>query len=172
VKSLPFSFFRSDNENPKKVAATTPSVEATAADEPSLQETAPVAKSSKAPVKKVVSTRGSKRLKKSTDAGASLETHQSTSSSNDVRVDPGIFAFVPSVIFILTCFSGQILMKKFITLGTECVEYLKDTRASQGNLLSYILLVSSASLCFFIQLYFPFFELQMLWRQLMLAFLL
>jgi hypothetical protein len=63
AKSLPFSFLRSDNENPKKDAATAPSVEATAADEPSLQETAPVAKSSKAHVKKVVSTRGSKRLK-------------------------------------------------------------------------------------------------------------
>jgi hypothetical protein len=48
--------------------------------------------SPKAPVKKVVSTRGSKRLKKSTDVGASLDTHRSTSSSDDVRVDPGIFA--------------------------------------------------------------------------------
>jgi hypothetical protein len=36
------------------------------------------------------------------DAGASLETHQSTSSSGDVRVDTGIFAFVSCVIFILT----------------------------------------------------------------------
>jgi hypothetical protein len=44
----------------------------------------------------------------------------------------------------------QILMKKFVTLGTECVEYLKATRASEGNLLSYILLISSAFPCFFI----------------------
>jgi hypothetical protein len=99
-----FSFLRSDNENPKKDADTTPSVEAMAADEPSLQEPAPVAKSSKAPVKKVVSTRGSKHLNKSTDVGASLETHRSMSSSDDVRVDPGIFAFVPCMIFILVCF--------------------------------------------------------------------
>jgi hypothetical protein len=41
-------------------------------------------------------------------------------------------------------------MKKFVTLGTECVEYLKDARASEGSLLSYTLLVSSAILCFFI----------------------
>jgi hypothetical protein len=34
-------------------------------------------------------------------------------------------------------------MKKFVTLGTECVKYLKATRASEGNLLSYILLVLS-----------------------------
>jgi hypothetical protein len=93
AKSLPFSFLRSDNENPKKDATTTPSVEAMAVDEPSLQETALVAKSSKAPVEKVLSTRGSKRLKKSTDAGASLEIHRSTSSSDDVHLDPGTFAF-------------------------------------------------------------------------------
>jgi hypothetical protein len=48
-------------------------------------------------------------------------------------------------------------MKKFVTLGTECVEYLKATRDSEGNLLSYILLVSSAFLCFFIRLSLPFF---------------
>jgi hypothetical protein len=70
-----------------------------AADKPSMQEVEPVMKypkalkASKAPVKKVVATRGSKRLKKSIDAGASLEIHQSTSSSNDVRVDPSIFYF-------------------------------------------------------------------------------
>jgi hypothetical protein len=52
--------------------------------------------------------------------------------------------------FLLTPFSEQILMKKFVTLGTECVEHLKATRASQGNLLSCVLLVSSAFLCFFI----------------------
>jgi hypothetical protein len=60
-------------------------------------------KASKAPIKKPVATHGSKHLKKSTDAGASLEIHQPTGSSGDVRVDPGIFAFVPCVIFILTC---------------------------------------------------------------------
>jgi hypothetical protein len=30
-------------------------------------------------------------------------------------------------------------MKKFISLGTECVEFLKTSRASQANLLSYVL---------------------------------
>jgi hypothetical protein len=63
-----------------------------AADEPSLQEAALVVKSPKAPVKRVASTRGSKCLKKSIDAGASLDTHQSTSSSDDVCIGPGIFA--------------------------------------------------------------------------------
>jgi hypothetical protein len=37
-------------------------------------------------------------------------------------------------------------MKKFIALGTKYVEYLKATRASEGNILSYILLVLSAFL--------------------------
>jgi hypothetical protein len=87
-----FCFLHSDNENPKKDAAPTPFVEATAANEPSLQEAAPVMKSPKAPVKRVASTRGSKCLKKSRDAAASLDAHRSTSSSDDVRIDPGIFA--------------------------------------------------------------------------------
>jgi hypothetical protein len=97
----------SDNEDPKSDAATAPSAETMATDEPSVQEVEPVMKSPKAPkapIKKVIVTRGSKHLKKSTDAGASLEIHQSTSFSDDVRVDPGIFAVVPCVIFILTCF--------------------------------------------------------------------
>jgi hypothetical protein len=104
VKSLAFCFLRSDNEDPKRDAATAPSAETMAANEPSLQEVDLVVKSPKAPIKKVISTRGSKRLKQSTDAGVSLETHRSMSSSDDVRVDPVIFAFVPCVSFILTCF--------------------------------------------------------------------
>jgi hypothetical protein len=59
-------------------------------------------KAPRAPVKKFVATRGSKHLKKSTNAGASLENHQSTSSSGDVGVDTGMFSFVSCVIFILT----------------------------------------------------------------------
>jgi hypothetical protein len=96
AKALAFCFLCSDNEDPKRGATTGPSAETRAADEPSVQEVEPVVKSSKAPkaqkapVKKVVVTRGSKRLKKSTDAGASLEIHQSTSSFDDVCANPGI----------------------------------------------------------------------------------
>jgi hypothetical protein len=90
VKSLAFCLLCSDNEDPKRDAATAPSAETMATDEPSVQEVEPVVKSPKAPVKKVIVTRGSKRLKKSTDASASLEIHQSTSSSDDVHVDPSI----------------------------------------------------------------------------------
>jgi hypothetical protein len=120
VKSLAFCFLHSDNEDPKRDVATAPSAETMAANEPSLQEVDPVVKSPKAPkapVKKVVATRGSKRLKKSTDAGASLETHRSTSSSDDVRVDTGSFAFVSCVIFILTCFFWTDLDKEICHFG-------------------------------------------------------
>jgi hypothetical protein len=103
------AFLCSDNKDPKRDATTAPSAKTRVADEPSVQEVDPVVKSSKAPkvskapIKKPIATRGSKHLKKLTDTGVSLEIHQSTSYSDDMRVDPGIFAFVPCVIFILTC---------------------------------------------------------------------
>jgi hypothetical protein len=50
----------------------------------------------------------------------------------------------------------QVLMKKFVTLGTECAEYLKAARASKGDLLFYALLRLRSFLCFFIILTFPF----------------
>jgi hypothetical protein len=87
-----FRFLYSDNEDPKRDAATAPSAEAVAADEPSLQEANPVVKSPKAPVKRVAPTHGSKRVMRLTDAGASLDTHRSTSSSEDVRDTLDIFA--------------------------------------------------------------------------------
>jgi hypothetical protein len=59
VWSLPFVSFTATTRT--KDAATAPSTEAMAADEPSLQEAAPVVTSPKAPVKRVASTRGSKR---------------------------------------------------------------------------------------------------------------
>jgi hypothetical protein len=46
--------------------------------------------------------------------------------------------------------SGQILMKKFVTLGTECVEYLKATMASEGNPFPHTLLIFRAFLFCFI----------------------
>jgi hypothetical protein len=95
VKALVFYFLCSDNEDPKRDATTAPSSDIRTADESSMQEVEPVVKSSKTPkaskalAKKPVATCGSKRLKKSTDAGVSLEIHQSTSSSDNVFVGPG-----------------------------------------------------------------------------------
>jgi hypothetical protein len=86
--------FLSDEENPKRFAVVAPITDTPIVDKPPSQEVDPAAKSSKAPrkpVKKVVAVRSSKRVKKSSDVGASLEAHQSTSSSDDVREFSGIF---------------------------------------------------------------------------------
>jgi hypothetical protein len=99
-------------------------------------------------MKKVVTVHTSKRLKKSYDAGATLEAHQSTSSSDDVREHTGIFTStlrVDTHVF----FSGQNLMKKVVALGNECVEYLKAAKASEGKVLFLYLLVLYAFLLLF-----------------------
>jgi hypothetical protein len=86
--------FFSDEENPKRFAAAAPITDTPIFDEPPSQEVDPAAKSSKAlrkPVKKVVAVCSSKCVKKSSDAGASLEAHQSTSSSDDVHEYTGTF---------------------------------------------------------------------------------
>jgi hypothetical protein len=86
--------FLSDEENPKRFAAAAPITDTPVVDEPLSQEVDPAAKSSKAPrkpVKKVVAVRSSKRVKKLSDAGASLKAHQFISSSDDVHEITGIF---------------------------------------------------------------------------------
>jgi hypothetical protein len=93
--TLSVALFLSDEENPKRFAAAAPITDTPVVDEPPSQEVDPAAKSSKAPrkpVKKVVDVHSSKRMKKSSDAGASLEAHQSTSSSDNVREYTGTFA--------------------------------------------------------------------------------
>jgi biopolymer transport protein ExbB/TolQ len=49
-------------------------------------------------------------------------------------------------------------MKKFISLGTECVDFLKATRASQGNFFA-MMCILSVSFCFSLILYSTFFSL-------------
>jgi hypothetical protein len=161
VKSLSFGFLCSDDEDPKRDAATAPSVENITAHEPPAQEVEPAAKSPKAPrapIKKVPVARSTKRSKKSKGTDISLELHESRSSPNDVRGDLSPFAFCSlrdRCAYVV--FPWQILMKKFVTLGTECAEYLKVAKASEGSLLSFPLLVLSTFLCFFIILIFPIF---------------
>jgi hypothetical protein len=96
--ALSFASFLSEEENPKRFAGTAPATDTPTIDEPPSQEVDPAAvKSPKAPrvsIKKIVAVRSSKRVKKSSDAGASLEAHRSTSSSDDVHVDIGIFASI------------------------------------------------------------------------------
>jgi hypothetical protein len=93
---LSFAPFLSDEENPNRFAVAAPITDTPVVDEPPSQEVDPAAKSPKAPrkpVKKVVVVCSSKRVKKLSDAGASLEAHQSTSSSDNVREYTGIFTF-------------------------------------------------------------------------------
>jgi hypothetical protein len=76
--TLPIALFLSDEEDPKRFAAATPITDTPVVDEPPPQELGLAAKSSKAsrkPIKKVVVVRSSSRVKKSSDAGASLEAH-------------------------------------------------------------------------------------------------
>jgi hypothetical protein len=127
------------------------------------QEVEPTAKSPKAPrasVKKVPVARGTKRSKNSKETDISLEPHESRSSPDDVRGDFSLVAFCSlRDPYAYVLFPWQILMKKFITLGTECAEYLKFTKASEGSLFAFTLLISSTFLCFFIILIFPYFLL-------------
>jgi hypothetical protein len=85
--TLSFSPFLSDKDNPKRFAAAAPVTDTLVINEPPPREVDPAAKPQKAsknPTKKVVSVRSSGRLKKASDAGATLEAHQSTSSFHDV----------------------------------------------------------------------------------------
>jgi hypothetical protein len=105
--TLSFAPFLSDEENPKRFAAAAPITDAPVVDEPPSQEVDPAEKSPKAPrkpVKKVVVVRSSKRVKKSSNAGASLEAHRSMSSSDDVREYTGIFASIFCVLILMYCF--------------------------------------------------------------------
>jgi hypothetical protein len=94
------AFLCSDDEDPKKDAATTPSTENITANESPVQEVEPAAKSPKAPrasIKKVPVAQSAKRSKKSKGANTSLEPHESRSSPDDVRDDLSVFAFCSSL---------------------------------------------------------------------------
>jgi hypothetical protein len=73
----------SDNENPKRDAATASLVDTPAANELPSQEDVVVVKSPEATVKKD-NSRASKCLKKATVAGTSLDTHRPVGSADDV----------------------------------------------------------------------------------------
>jgi hypothetical protein len=88
-----FLFLR-DEEDPKRFAVEALATDTLVVEEPPSQEVDAVAKPQKAakkPAKKAVTVHSSKRLQKAFDAGATLEAHQSTSSSNDVRKHTIIF---------------------------------------------------------------------------------
>jgi hypothetical protein len=126
-----FPFCRDDEEPPKDAPAA-PSTSPAAVDEPVEQEVA--ARVTRASVKKVPVTRNLKRLKKAKETDVSLEAHASTISPNDVS------SFCRLALFIFLCVLtrpfSQALLQRFVALGTECAEYLKVAKASEGTLLT------------------------------------
>jgi hypothetical protein len=117
--TLSFAPFLSDEENLTRFAAAAPTTDAPAIDEPPSQEVDPAVKSPKAlrvPVKKIVAVHSSKHVKKSSDTGASLEAHRSTSSSDDVHEYTGIFASIFCVL-ILTYYFWTELDEEICCLG-------------------------------------------------------
>jgi hypothetical protein len=84
AKFFAFCSLSSDDEGPKRDAATASLVDTFAATEPPSQEAAMVVKSPEAPVKKGTSSRASKHLKKATAASTFLDTHRPVGSPDDV----------------------------------------------------------------------------------------
>jgi hypothetical protein len=85
-------------------------------------------------VKKVPQARYPKRSKKAKEADVSLEAHASTVSPDDVS-NSSLLAFHSYTLALTHSFS-QALLKRFIALGTECAEYLKVAKASEGTILT------------------------------------
>jgi hypothetical protein len=81
----------SDDEEPQRDAAATPSTQAVTPDEPSAQEIEPAVqalRTTRASVKKIPVTRSAKRSKNSKEADMSLEAHESVVSPDDVSKYP------------------------------------------------------------------------------------
>jgi hypothetical protein len=112
-------------------ATAAPPTSPAATDELIEPDVAPRATRSSA--KKVPQARYPKRSKKAKEADVSLEAHASTVSSDDVS-NSSLLAFL-SYTPVLTHSFSQALLKRFIALGTECAEYLKVAKASEGTIL-------------------------------------
>jgi hypothetical protein len=133
TKFFAFGSLSSDNEDPKRDAATAPLLDTLAANEAPSQEATMVVKSPEALAKKGAPARASKRLKKVTVAGASLDTHRSVGSPDDVST-ASYGMLILLLEFFFSCLSLADSDEKILSLGTECVEFLKAAQASQGKL--------------------------------------
>jgi hypothetical protein len=118
----------SDDEEPPTAAPTTSPA---ATDEPIEPDAAP--RATRASVKKVPQARYPKCSKKAKEADVSLEAHASVVSPDDVS-NSSLLAF-HSYTPALTHSFSQALLKRFVALGTECAEYLKVAKASEGTIL-------------------------------------
>jgi hypothetical protein len=134
---LSFSPFPSDEEDPKRLAAAAPITDTIVIDEPPPQEvdlaTKPQ-KASKKPAKRVVGVRHSGCLQKASDTAAILEAHQSIGSFDDEHAHTIILYLLRlQRIYTHILFAEQDLIKRFVALGNECVEYQKIAKASEGK---------------------------------------
>jgi hypothetical protein len=122
-----FSSCRDDEEPPKDGTAA-PSISPATTDEPAEPDIAP--RVTRASVKKIPQARNLKRSKKAKEAGISLEAHASTVPPDDVSNSLSLIFLV--YLYALTRPFSQALLKRFVALGTECAEYLKVVKASEG----------------------------------------
>jgi hypothetical protein len=83
-------------------------------------------------VKKVSQAQYPKRSKRAKETDISLEAHASTVSTDDVS-NSFLLASLLCTSALTHSFS-QALLKRFITLGTECAEYLKVVKDSEGTI--------------------------------------
>jgi hypothetical protein len=98
------------------------------------QEAAIIVKSPEAPTKKGTPARASKRLKKAAAAGASHDTHQPVASPDDMSIASYGLIFLLLELFFSCLPLADSDEKIPLSLGTECVEFLKAAQASQGML--------------------------------------
>jgi hypothetical protein len=124
-----FSSCRDDEEPPKDDTAA-PSISPATANEPAEPDIAP--RVTRASIKKIPQAQNLKRSKKAKEADISLEAHVSTVPPDDVSNSLLLIFLV--YIYALTRPFSQALLKRFFALGTECAEYLKVAKASEGML--------------------------------------
>jgi hypothetical protein len=95
----PVSSF-SDDEEPKRDAAATPSTQDVITDEPPVRETEPTVqapRATRASTKKITASRSTKRSKKSQDVEVSLEAHEPKGSPDNVSGYTVFIYFAPSI---------------------------------------------------------------------------
>jgi hypothetical protein len=110
-KDFTFCSLLSDDDDPKRDAATAPLLDTLTVAKIPSQEDVTVVKSLEAPAKKGTPARASKRLKKVAMVGTSLETHRLVASPDDVSISSysRLFYYLD---FSSHAFVWQILMKK------------------------------------------------------------
>jgi hypothetical protein len=124
----------SEDEETQLDAPASPSRQTAIPDEASVPETelpAEVPRVTRSAIKKVPVSRSTKRSKKSKEADVSLEVHEPSSFSDNVSdriLEDFSFLFACAYLFLFY----QALMKKFVALGTECTQYWRVAKASEG----------------------------------------